>query len=166
MLPVRGATGLQPPVAGYRQISIHAPRTGSDRSAPPPPCKPPDFNPRSPHGERQRPQPALIVGFPISIHAPRTGSGLSPIGGTPERTISIHAPRAGTISIHAPRAGSDIGGDEGCPGRKAISIHAPRTENVRISIHAPRTGSDWRSMFPYSGTTDFNPRSPHGERPS
>ena len=34
-----------------------------------------------------------------------------------------------------------------------------------ISTHAPRTGSD---MFPVSqprASTDFNPRSPHGERP-
>ena len=56
----------------------------------------------------------------------------------------------------------------------AISIHAPRTGSdayewqcfdfVQISIHAPRTGSDrWRCL-PRLARTDFNPRSPHGER--
>ena len=56
-----------------------------------------------------------------------------------------------------------------------ISIHAPRTgsdEHLRryiilcdISIHAPRTGSDDAIIdYQSAGFTDFNPRSPHGER--
>ena len=56
------------------------------------------------------------------------------------------------ISIHAPRTGSDV---------------LLRRVNVCkiISIHAPRTGSDPPQ---YGGTRipgNFNPRSPHGERP-
>ena len=58
-----------------------------------------------------------------------------------------------------------------------ISIHAPRTgsdEHLRryiilcdISIHAPRTGSDDAIIdYQSAGFTDFNPRSPHGERHS
>ena len=36
--------------------------------------------------------------------------------------------------------------------------------SVRISIHAPRTGSDtFTKQFQFTGS-DFNPRSPHGER--
>ena len=55
-------------------ISIHAPRTGSDRHCNPADAPQPDFNPRSPHGERPK-----LMGAPddvvrISIHAPRTGS--------------------------------------------------------------------------------------------
>ena len=57
-----------------------------------------DFNPRSPHGERQ-----LLVGQmgfleEISIHAPRTGSD-----GNTYNLYYAECP----ISIHAPRTGSD-----------------------------------------------------------
>ena len=37
---------------------------------------------------------------------------------------------------------------------------------VRISIHAPRTGSDEVQCMRMRYLEDFNPRSPHGERPS
>ena len=58
-----------------------------------------------------------------------------------------------------------------------ISIHAPRTgsDNIRkanllqsclISIHAPRTGSDHTIQRGSYGAEYFNPRSPHGERPT
>ena len=56
-----------------------------------------------------------------------------------------------------------------------ISIHAPRTGSdfrllipdgyAEISIHAPRTGSDDFRHPPERAEADFNPRSPHGERP-
>ena len=55
-----------------------------------------------------------------------------------------------------------------------ISIHAPRTGSDKrhlfpscrepISIHAPRTGSDQMEEKTKTAGTDFNPRSPHGER--
>ena len=36
-----------------------------------------------------------------------------------------------------------------------------------ISTHAPRTGSDGRAVFVWAAALDyFNPRSPHGERPT
>ena len=123
-------------------ISIHAPRTGSDRNK----------------------MTTLTRDEVISIHAPRTGSdhdcystGLI----APEFQSTLPA-RGATflhvaekqqifISIHAPRTGSDV-----CDNisfcRYDISIHAPRTGSddmsmtqiiaLRISIHAPRTGSD------------------------
>ena len=47
------------------EISIHAPRAGSDRN---------HFNPRSPCGERQAATPLKTVSIKISIHAPRAGS--------------------------------------------------------------------------------------------
>ncbi|EDN01979.1 hypothetical protein BACCAP_00012 [Pseudoflavonifractor capillosus ATCC 29799] len=34
-----------------------------------------------------------------------------------------------------------------------------------ISIHAPRVGSDWRTCACPPTRTNFNPRSPCGERP-
>ena len=58
-----------------------------------------------------------------------------------------------TISIHAPRTGSDD-----------ARFHA--LAHVHISIHAPRTGSDKPCLLAQHQKADFNPRSPHGERPS
>ena len=108
------------PVAPTQDISIHAPRTGSDenkrkrrtagkfqstlpaRGATPSTAQwrqaSRNFNPRSPHGERQI-SPATMNGSQgISIHAPRTGSdGYS-------LRIALHRI---IISIHAPRTGSD-----------------------------------------------------------
>ena len=78
------------------------------------------------------------------------------------------------ISIHAPLTGSD----SHCfwtQSGTGISIHAPLTgsdqgayENVTvsyISIHAPLTGSDASHLAHDCKQTDFNPRSPYGERP-
>ena len=78
------------------------------------------------------------------------------------------------ISIHAPRTGSDHGNRRAC-ARRFISIHAPRTgsdavgreprKTETISIHAPRTGSDTACWATAPSRSNFNPRSPHGERP-
>ena len=55
------------------------------------------------------------------------------------------------ISTHAPRTGSDI------------SIRSTAC-GCDISTHAPRTGSDLPQQRSAFVRTDFNPRSPHGER--
>ena len=79
------------------------------------------------------------------------------------------------ISIHAPRMGSDKVRFFAC-GEYGISIHAPRMGSDQhtislsyltyfISIHAPRMGSDKKRMRLSPTTINFNPRSPHGERP-
>ena len=60
-------------------------------------------------------------------------------------------PGVAVISIHAPLAGCDI--SVGC----AVKVHV-------ISIHAPLAGCDAFSSSSVGPTTDFNPRSPRGER--
>ena len=55
------------------------------------------------------------------------------------------------ISIHAPRTGSDVS--------HCLHLHCSG-----ISIHAPRTGSDGNRRKTAPSPDDFNPRSPHGER--
>ena len=55
------------------------------------------------------------------------------------------------ISIHAPREGSD---------REKIVCPF----KLHISIHAPREGSDRTLMLNYEVLSNFNPRSPRGER--
>ena len=148
-----------------RHISIHAPRTGSDRrsgfhawwrirafqSTLPArgATKGPtasdsssaDFNPRSPHGERPRDAGKSILSLAISIHAPRTGSDAA--------FLSLFSNQE--ISIHAPRTGSD-------DAKRVLDVL------VGISIHAPRTGSDPLPAVQAVRHGYFNPRSPHGER--
>ena len=122
-----------------------------------------NFNPRSPCGERLGHGLDVAVSC-ISIHAPHAGSD-GP-GALPWHVpnISIHAPHAGSdarpalprlsaiISIHAPHAGSDI------------EVQA-RSRADDISIHAPHAGSDQRMAHGSRSATNFNPRSPCGERP-
>ena len=124
-------------------ISIHAPRVGSDAARRHNRRKRCDFNPRSPCGER-----------PATGTRPITGSKYfnprSPCGERRPRIVQhLHlAP----ISIHAPRVGSDI-------------VLLLIFYDIVISIHAPRVGSDCTPRAGSRSRTDFNPRSPCGERP-
>ena len=148
------------------QISIHAPRTGSDGRV----CRSGWACPS------------------ISIHAPRTGSDARTCGSTrrhtsfqstlPAREATVSMTEcilSANISIHAPRTGSDVDDNANLCTPYGISIHAPRTgsdaslsgkvvvnalfqstlpargatlsgltawRGTHISIHAPRTGSD------------------------
>ena len=125
------------------------------------------FNPRSPCGERPA---AKRRSMPEDLF-----QSTLPVWGA---TLSFHTFMASVspISIHAPRVGSD----PVCSGVEAIdyviSIHAPRVGSdseptlseswLFISIHAPRVGSDHGRNGGSRRHTDFNPRSPCGERPS
>ena len=60
-------------------ISIHAPREGSDIIHHSNTVARPNFNPRSPRGERPQNQRVLDHNLSISIHAPREGSDFSVI---------------------------------------------------------------------------------------
>ena len=80
------------------RISIHAPRTGSDKSAGSSTSWHSHFNPRSPHGERlceAHRQYAALYFNPRSPHGER-----------PKAERRMRQERK--ISIHAPRTGSDI----------------------------------------------------------
>ena len=79
------------------------------------------FNPRSPHGERQKASSRAAQASDISIHAPRTGSDV---------TTRLSRSAGCCISIHAPRTGSDV----------RFTLYYMIL--IYISIHAPRTGSD------------------------
>ena len=165
-LPARGATRVQFAQVDVALISTHAPRTGSDRKA----IKKPDairqFQPTLPaRGATRLFCFRRFRQIRISTHAPRTGSD-DALPVLPERPH---------ISTHAPRTGSDDALPV-LPERPHISTHAPRTgsdhtarsflEIMVISTHAPRTGSDVRAHRRGFGCDDFNPRSPHGERPA
>ena len=180
-LPMQGATQGARNTSARANISIRAPRAGSDNGSKVACLSVCNFNPRSPCGERRsHPVPAAQQGG-ISIHAPRAGSDLiySAVVCNPGSKISIHAPRAGSdrcprwrirrkrpISIHAPRAGSD-------PAVEAAIIQSlkdfnPRSpcgerllperrhdRNQSISIHAPRAGSDASRLIIFSHAKRF-----------
>ena len=101
-----------------------------------------NFNPRSPWGER--PVIAARAAFPRSFQS------TLPVGGATATGYPVAYSHF--ISIHAPRGGSDT--------TFPTSITAP----VPISIHAPRGGSDVSGPTFSTGATNFNPRSPWGER--
>ena len=83
-----------------REISIHAPRVGSDSRRVYKDAGAADFNPRSPRGERRDADcPARRIH--ISIHAPRVGSDFKETRLDGLRVISIHAPRVGSDAIGA-----------------------------------------------------------------
>ena len=165
-LPARGATEQHREETAELKISIHAPRTGSDS-----PISSDNiaafrnFNPRSPHGERRRLWYYINVKRKISIHAPRTGSDLESLAHNDDNDISIHAPRTGSDMYALDSMSSNSIFQSTLPARGATSDMDRVPYGRIISIHAPRTGSDAHNRRKNHQRTDFNPRSPHGERP-
>ena len=127
---------------GEVEISIHAPREGSDRRGRTLPTLRPYFNPRSPRRERRV---CGVLGGGVLDFNPRSPRRERPRIGKRLATRSNFNPRSPrrerrctafaafdfwAISIHAPREGSDIAASVGLG------------EPLSISIHAPREGSD------------------------
>ena len=165
-LPARGATDGCRSKRAKQEISIHAPRTGSDRTEEvtqisrelfqstlpargatkhglPLDIHAKYFNPRSPHGERRR----LVR----RMGQRRDFNPRSPHG---ERLESARRNEdAGNISIHAPRTGSDM---------LSFSVAASPKQ---FQSTLPARGATVRHGRPHRHLgQDFNPRSPHGER--
>ena len=114
-----------------------------ERQAPPcAVCIYADFNPRSPHGERRHVTTPLLPVARISIHAPRTGSDGNGEGNTLNARISIHAPRTGSDQQFQCGLTRCIRFQSTLPARGATPDVRSCVEIVCISIHAPRTGSD------------------------
>ena len=101
----------------------------------------------------------------ISIHAPRTGSDRRRGHGLPHGVISIHAPRTGSDGRGASAAVGQARFQSTLPARGATHAQKAVVLTLPISIHAPRTGSDTVLAPSRTQSNDFNPRSPHGERP-
>ena len=140
-LPARGATRTIKKSCKNIWISIHAPRTGSDRCNHYAGNAGKYFNPRSPHGERlidaltaQR-----IEAFQSTLPA-RGATAPSCVENVPKLFQSTLPARGATL----------------------LCYHFSRRKG--ISIHAPRTGSDNGASRGTDKAGNFNPRSPHGER--
>ena len=100
-------------------ISIHAPRTGSDVALLAAPAHAGNFNPRSPHGERL----GMAILPPKFTHFnPRSPHGERP---SLSGKVVVHALFQSTL-----------------PARGATILPVVAKMDFLISIHAPRTGSD------------------------
>ena len=153
---------------GYRKrnISIHAPRVGSDPSLLCCPLWDGYFYPRSPRGERPWPN----VPWTLS----REFLSTLPAWGATGNMVRIR--HDDYISIHAPRVGSDISASCGTLDRKIISIHAPRVGSDNQPDKSNKLVGLFLATLPAWGATSvphwsiprqqyFYPRSPRGERP-
>ena len=119
-LPIRGATG---------------PTTDSSLSLP-------NFNPRSPYGERPGRSRGTLVGRNFNPRSPYGERHAVDVDGSSATTFQSTLPIRGA-TIDALRMG----------------------HGKAISIHAPHTGSDKPLANPATKPINFNPRSPYGERP-
>ena len=150
-----------------RFISIHAPRVGSDSTLQDQKASDSDFNPRSPCGER-----------------PCCDRFISPI----HKNFNPRSPCGERLSSILLRALQSKSFQSTLPVWGATSERVSSAARASISIHAPRVGSDdghyakrypeqrFQSTLPVWGATptwnarlpnlkNFNPRSPCGERP-
>ena len=125
------------------EISIHAPRAGSDV-----PCSDvkrafADFNPRSPCGERHEYKEIMKDSLEFQSTLPVRGATeyVGEMDG--EKDISIHAPRAGSDNVrnvHSAHFLQNFNPRSPCGER--LFLLCPFSGLLIISIHAPRAGSD------------------------
>ena len=169
-------------------ISIHALLTESDVSKLARLTRIAYFNPRSPHGERRIFLQWRFLRHTISIHALLTESDVffMDVPHFPKIFQSTLSSRratgctscpisGGSISIHALLTESDDRlhvclvqlqvFQSTLSSRRATTLCRPERFGSHISIHALLTESDFRSLLSHFGVSNFNPRSPHGERP-
>ena len=167
-LPAWGATARPARPCALRQvISIHAPRMGSDGTSATA-CMGgiQDFNPRSPHGERLNSLYGMTATDPdFNPRSPHGERHSPPRKWRVERYFNPRSP-------HGER-------QQGYPvpsWRTGISIHAPRMGSDARTCGSTRRHTSFQSTLPAWGATtrrpqrrrnqpNFNPRSPHGERP-
>ena len=142
-LPARGATSFvafrQRLPCNFNPRSPHGERQEATSGAP----AAGDFNPRSPHGERPTDGDAQAPPRKISIHAPRTGSDNSALG-----NVSIHAQFQSTL-----------------PARGATNRRSSTPNQSNFNPRSPHGERHICDSAVKSADPHFNPRSPHGERP-
>ena len=174
--------------AGSFHISIHAPRTGSDQLYELGMLSPTQFQSTLPArgATKSRKEHGMAQEFQSTL--PARGAtrwfGRSP----KQNSISIHAPRTGSDSYSNFAYARCKNFNPRSPHGERRFRPEPVAPTQDISIHAPRTGSDenkrkrrtagkFQSTLPARGATpstaqwrqasrNFNPRSPHGERPA
>ena len=141
-LPARGATRILADLFVDNEISIHAPREGSDLLITDmvlPSCY---FYPRSPRGER--PDKVAVGEITLKFLSTLPARGATqrrPPAPPAERFLSTLPARGATIS--PPSLGVAGGFLSTLPARGATRVRqAQAVKRPQISIHAPREGSD------------------------
>ena len=143
-LPARGATVIATAFAFAPNISIHAPRTGSDMRRPAWRTCQSYFNPRSPHGERRETytrRKSRLYFNPRSPHGER---------------LAIPRVQAfqSDISIHAPRTGSDVDDYHGWMLHLHFNPRSPHGERPH-SFFSSASRRLFQSTLPARGATGF-----------
>ena len=131
-----------------RQISIHAPREGSDVLLPRSGCSLSYFYPRSPRGERRLDGPQStqkVVEFLSTL--PARGATLP---------FSLGARTSKAISIHAPREGSDLTAEGVALMRRTFLSTLPARGATDGGYRRARTGG-FLSTLPARGATIYAP---------
>ena len=139
--PRRGSDFVPYRLLWRHWISIHAPRRGSDRRQE---CKYhslQDFNPRSPQGERLFDCHLVNPPHAISIHAPRRGSDPGAIATGYGQKFQSTLP-AGGATPHAASSKTFFLFQSTLPAGGATINPIFIYDLIPISIHAPRRGSD------------------------
>ena len=162
--PVWGATCLNKCATPRREVSIHAPRVGSDPVAQAVCGRRFGFNPRPPCGERRRntgsgSRSSVFQSTPpvwgATCKAPGWWRGRRLFQSTPPVWGATNVPRGAADSTLFQSTPPVWGAT--CPNCAVAAALA-------VSIHAPRVGSDSNPYSLASGPTCFNPRPPCGER--
>ena len=101
----------------------------------------------------------------ISIHAPRTGSDQKALKtGADPVIFQSTLPARGATEQPQGDDRDERQFQSTLPARGATVLSGHVAPLDLISIHAPRTGSDRTRRANITTFSDFNPRSPHGER--
>ena len=189
-LPTRGATIYTAIVEAAEAISIHAPHEGSDSFGIQRHPRLRGISIHAPHegSDLSLWRLLLLLASLFQSTLPTRGATLQQLQVQHRWWISIHAPHEGSdefshtvdrldeISIHAPHEGSDRGTEGGKLMAKWISIHAPHEGSDGAERFVWPIAKQFQSTLPTRGATprqsgmqmaisNFNPRSPRGERP-
>ena len=163
-LPARGATQPAPANTSPPGISIHAPPHGERLYRIAASFLAMDFNPRSPHGERQQETQGWTLASLFQSTLPARGATFGIL-----RCVADLKSFQSTLPARGATAGAGIFQparifQSTLPARGATARDAGLDTGIIISIHAPRTGSDDEEKLLLLELLHFNPRSPHGER--
>ena len=164
-LPARGATKIRWMARGQYNISIHAPREGSDRHFMVCDSNLRHFYPRSPRGERRLTWHPAFHGGKFLSTLPARGATWR---GCPGIRTGIYfyprSPRGERPACLLLRSRAEIFLST-LPARGATAGRSTGIHDAFISIHAPREGSDASTWPRKEDDPYFYPRSPRGERP-
>ena len=165
-LPAWGETGRSGIPRVGAAISIHSPRMGRDRISLTSSSGAMHFNPLSPHGERR--------GAVLRVLLQGYFNPLSPHGERPSAASVICM--AGDISIHSPRMGRDTRWSPSTKDWRRFQSTLPAWGETSVRTVPGARRQRFQSTLPAWGETghkqqqrpalhNFNPLSPHGERP-